>query len=650
MMRREEQADMTAAGTTRQELLDASDEQIEDAVTYANPMVLRGLLYQLTGDEEVRATKVETVVLGFGQTPAVTSKEDVAMLRRKAADFLKAYRDSGAAWIEPGPPERLPVSLSLAVGEEIEDPDALTRSLEELGLDPFARSLKWRQTPDPSRLAGFSVTVIGAGLAGLTASLMLKNAGIPYTVIEKNSEVGGTWYENHYPGARVDTPSRGYTNIFGVDFPYPNPFCGWIENRKYFNWVADTYDLRGAIEFDTEVRSLTWDDASATWEIKVDGPEGERTLHSNAVITGVGFLNRRNFPEIEGMGDFAGPSWHTSRWPDDFEVAGKRIAVIGSGATSYQMVPELALEAAHVAVFQRTPSWVFPMPGYRSPFPPQINWLDRNLPYHTNFMRHRTTYGRAFEAVTKVDPDFHDPDAVSAANKAVRDSSTAFLNRKLGDPGLVAKMTPEYPVFGARPVIVDPEYSILDAILRDNVTLVTDGIRRITKTGIEASDGTNYEVDAIVYATGFHATEYLFPMTITGRNGRTIESYWEQGGARAYRFSMVPGFPNLWSLYGPNTNGGLSPAAFHELVTGYALQCMQELILDGKRSVEPAEEAYWKFARYVDELNEQRVWADPRVHSYYWSRHGRSPVMNPVPGTEAWRLLRHPDFGDLEIQ
>jgi 4-hydroxyacetophenone monooxygenase len=651
MMRREEQADMTATDTTRQELLDASDEQIEDAVTYADPMVLRGLLYQLTADEEVRTTKVEAVVFGFGQAPMVTSKEEVEMLRRKAADFLRAYRDSGAGWIDPGPEKRLPTSLSLAVGEEIDDPDSLARSVEELGLDPFARNLKWRHAPDPGRLGGFSVTVIGAGLVGLTASLMLKAAGIPYTVIEKNSEVGGTWYENRYPGARVDTPSRGYTNIFGVDFPYPNPFCGWTENRKYFNWVADTYDLRGNIVFDTEVRSLRWDDASATWEIEVDGAEGKRTLRSNAVITAVGFLNRRNIPEIEGMEDFAGPSWHTSRWPEDFDVTGKRIAVIGTGATGYQTVPELALQADHVAVFQRTPSWVFAMPGYRSPFPPQVNWLDRNFPYHTNFMRHRTAYrATAFAKVTRIDPDFHDPYAASAANKALRDSSIAFLNRKLGDPGLVAKMTPEYPVFGARPVIVDAEYSILDAIIRDNVTLVTDGIRRITEAGIEANDGTKYEFDAIVYATGFYATEYLYPMTISGRNGRTIESYWEEGGARAYRFSMVPGFPNLWSLYGPNTNGGLSPAAFHELVTGYALQCMQELILHGKRSIEPTEEAYWKFARDIDERNSKRVWSDPRVHSYYWSRHGRSPVMNPIDGPEAWRILRYPDFGDLEIR
>ena len=173
----------------------------------------------------------------------------------------------------------------------------------------------------------------------------------------------------------VDIPSRGDTNVFAVDFPYPNPFCGWEENERYFDWVADRFELRDDIVFDTEVHAMVWNDEDSTWEIDVDGPGGKSTIQSNAVITAVGFLNRLNIPEIEGMAEFAGPSWHTARWPTDFDVKGERIAVIGTGASGYQTVPELALEANHVVVFQRTPSWVFPVPGYRSPFPPQVNWL-----------------------------------------------------------------------------------------------------------------------------------------------------------------------------------------------------------------------------------------------------------------------------------
>jgi 4-hydroxyacetophenone monooxygenase len=197
--------------------------------------------------------------------------------------------------------------------------------------------------------------------------------------------------------------------------------------------------------------------------------------------------------------------------------------------------------------------------------------------------------------------------------------------------------------------MVDPEYSILDAVQRDNVKLVTDGIKRINRTGIECEDGTQHDVDVIVYATGFHATEYLFPMSITGRNGVKLEEMWADGGARAYLGAMVPGFPNFWSLYGPNTNGALNVVTFHELVTFYAMQCMERLILNGERAIDVKEDAYWRYNRHIDEQNNRKVWSDPRARNYYWSKHGRSVVQNPLSGPEMWRMLREPDFEGLEV-
>jgi len=637
------------ADLLRSELLDASAEQIELAMEQAEPMVLRGLLYQLTGDEEVAATEIEIDPTGF-QTFMKVVDDDVALLRRKAIEFLDAYRASGAGPLDIGPEERLPVSLSLTLGEEIDDQE-FEFCLEELALDPWARSLEWQRPPPQDRLQSFSVTIVGAGLGGLNVALMLKRAGIPYTVIEKNAGVGGTWWETRYPGARVDTPSRGYTHIYGAHFPYSSPFCDWVENQQYFDWVADTFELRDDIVFDTEVRALTWDEASSTWEIEVEGPEGPSVLRSNAVVTAVGFLNRPKLPEIEGMADFGGPSWHTARWPEDVDLS-RRFAVIGTGCTGYQLVTELALHAEHVVAFQRTPQWLFGVPGYLSPFPPEVAWLDRNFPYYTNFMRLRTLgTGKAFWRLTEIDPDFVDPHTVSPLNRTTREASLSFLEDKVGDDrDLVATMTPEHPPWSARAVMVDADYCVLDAVRRHNVTLVTDGIRRINETGIEAADGTQYDVDVIVYATGFLASEYLFPMQVTGRGGRTLDEFWKEGGARAHRFCMVPGFPNLWMIYGPNTNGGLGPGAFHELVTRYALQCMERVILEDKQEIEPTEEAYRQFNEDVDERNGRKVWSDPRAQSYYWSRHGRSVVMCPFTGPQIFSLLRRPAFDELEIR
>lgn len=633
------------------ELLEASGEEIARAVGQAEPMVLRGLLYQLTGDPEVAATGIEIDPTGFQTAMKVARDEDVALLRRKAIEFLETYRAAGAGPLGIGAEDRLPVSLSLTLGEEIDD-EEFTFCLEELALDPWVREHDWRRVPPQDRLHEFSVTIIGAGLGGLNVALMLKRAGIACTVIEKNAGVGGTWNETRYPGARVDTPSRGYTHIFGAHFPYSSPFCDWAENQRYFDWVADTFDVRDDIVFNTEVRALTWDERSSTWEVEIDGPEGPSRLRSNAVVTATGFLNRPMIPEIEGMASFRGPSWHTARWPEDTDVTGKRIAVVGTGCTGYQLIPELALQAEQVVAFQRRPQWLFGVPGYLSPFPPEVAWLDRNFPYYTNFMRLRTLgTGKAFWRLTEIDPDFHDPHTVSPLNHTTREASLAFLESKLGDrPELMATMTPEHPPWSARAVMVDTDWCVLDAIRRDNVTLVTDRIRRIDETGIETVDGARHDVDAIVYATGFQASDYLFPMKVTGRDGRTLEEFWKIGGARAHRFCMIPGFPNLWSVYGPNTNGGLGPGAFHELVTRYALQCMEHLILEDRKAIEPTEEAYWRFNEEVDERNARKVWSDPRALSYYWTEHGRSAVMCPFTGPEIWSLLRHPPLDELEIR
>ena len=634
------------------ELLHASDAEIEDAIAHADPMVLRGLIYQLTGDPELESIALKKVTVWLMESTGPAGEAETALIRRKAAAFLKAYRDDGARPIPPGPAERLRRSIDLMFGETIPD-ESQGWIHEEIALDPWARSLRWSAPPDPERLAAFSVTVIGTGVGGLNAAIQLRRAGIPFTIVEKNDGVGGTWYENRYPGARVDSPSRVYSHLFGVDFPCPYNYAPQERNQAYFDWVADEFDLRGVIAFGTEVTSLSWDDAAAMWEIRARGRDGESVWHSNAVITGVGFLSRPNLPEIPGMDMFEGPAWHTARWPEGMDLTGRKVAVIGTGCTGYQLVPELARVAGHVTVFQRTPQWLMPLPGYLARVPDQLLWLDRNLPYHTNFMRLRNQYrsGADLAKMFDIDPDFDDPHSCSASNKALRDRSLAFLHSKLDDPDLIASMTPDHPVWSARAVLVDQDYCILDALDGDSVTLVTHGIERIDATGLVAGDGTHHDVDAIVYATGFKANDFLYPMTISGRGGTALHDLWAADGARAYLGCMVPGFPNLWMLYGPNTNGGLQVPAFHELTTLYALQCIERLILDGASAIEAGQEPFLRYNRLVDDRNAEKVWSDPRAQSYYWvAKYGRSPAQNPFCGTEIWNLMRHPDFADLEMR
>jgi 4-hydroxyacetophenone monooxygenase len=633
--------------TRRSELLTATDAVIDDAVKFADPMVLRGLLHQLTGDESVAATGLTPVPALNAETGTVSDPADLALLHSRAAAFLKSYRDQGAPEIPCGKPERLLRSLSLTAGVELPESE-LELWVEQLALDPWARGLVWRKPPAEADLRGFTVAVIGAGMGGLNAAVQLKRAGIPYFVIEKNADVGGTWYENRYPGARVDSTSRTYTHMYGVDFGYPNAFCPQRENLRYFKWVAEHFGLREDISFDTEVESVVWDDAAKLWEIHAVGPGGADVRRANAVIASVGFLSRPHLPSIEGMDAFRGRSFHTARWPADLDLAGKRVAVIGTGATGYQLIPEVAKLAKHTFVFQRTPNWCFDVPSYLHPFPPQVNWLDRNFPYITNFIRFRLGWLAGpdnAKQVLRIDPAFSDPHARSARNKKVREERLAFIRRKLASrPDLIEKMIPVAPPYSARPIIVDSDYCIYDALLRDDVTLVTDPIRRITPNGIEVEGGTEHQVDVIVYATGFKANDFLWPMEIRGRGGKRVEELWEKDGARAYLGTMLPGFPNLFMIYGPNTNnfGGLQIVDFEELVTRFALDCLGELITGKRKTIDVSLDAYWRYNAEVDRAEELMIYKDPRAHNYYTNESGRSATNCPIDVRRIWAWLRNP--------
>jgi 4-hydroxyacetophenone monooxygenase len=630
------------------ELLAATDEEIDDAIRYADPLVLRGVLYQLTDDDGLVDIDLKTLVVGgYREMCQVANREDVARLRAKGAAFLKSYRDAGANPLSIGPTQRLQRSMSLTVGVEVASTE-LEMWLEALALDPWARGYRWSGDAIPARAGEFSVAVIGAGMGGLNAAVHLKRAGIPFTVLEKNSSVGGTWYENRYPGARVDSPSRIYTHVYGANFSYPYPFCPQAENEKYFNWVADTFEVRGDIQFHTEVTSIVWDDVAKLWEISAEQPGGLHTWRVNAVISAVGFLSRPNVPDIEGIEGFRGTWCHTARWPAGLDVSGKRVAVIGTGCTGYQMIPELVKETEHLYVFQRTPNWMYEAPGYLDPYPDQVNWLDRNFPYLTNFARFQASFLNRPQNTLKglqVDPDFHDEHAVSAINKSVREQRLAFLQAKLGHrPDLLEKMTPKAPPMSARPVLVDRDYSVLDVLLRDDVTLVTEGIRRVTEDGIESADGTHHPVDVIVLATGFKANDFLWPMDLKGRDGLPVGQLWSKDGARAYLGSMLPGFPNFFMIYGPNTNqlAGLQIVDMEEIAARFALENIGALIEREKQVVEVTEEAYWRYNAEIDRAERLMTYVDPRADNYFQNEFGRSAANGPLDTRLIWNWLRDP--------
>jgi 4-hydroxyacetophenone monooxygenase len=344
---------------------------------------------------------------------------------------------------------------------------------------------------------------------------------------------------------------------------------------------------------------------------------------------------------------FRGVACHTAQWPDDLDITNKKVAVIGSAASGYQTTPVIAKSAAHTYLFQRTPNWCYPTPSYVSPFPEEAVWLDQNFPFYVNFARYRLgrMYGpdNSMQA-QRVDPAFDDEHSRSTVNKMMRASCLEFIHKQLaGRPDLIEKMTPSAPPMTSRPIRIDTEDNIYAALRRDDVTLVTEPITRIMPTGIEAG-GTEYPLDVIVLATGFKANDFLWPMEVRGRNGVTAQALWSKDGPRAYLGSMLPGFPNFFMAYGPNTNnfGGLQVIDLLELEIRFALECIAGLINESKTTVDVKADAYWRYNEELDREERKMIYMDARAINYYKSEWGRSCVNGPIDIRRMWQWLRAP--------
>jgi 4-hydroxyacetophenone monooxygenase len=632
------------------DLLGSTDAEIEQHVQSGDPMTLRGLLYQLTGDEAVAATKLGEAPGMIMPVKTLVDAADIELVRAAAAAYLRTHRDAGAPAVGPGRQERLPRSLGLAAGADI-PASAVEFCIEELGIERIPRRHQFQHVPPD--IGKFHVVVIGSGVGGINAAVNLQECGIPFTVLEQNDDVGGTWHDNCYPGCRVDVPSLAYSHSFGLHYPWDHWFAPQRENNRYLQWCVDTFGVRDHIRFCTEVTGLTWNEDTSTWRVDVKDAEGDTaTLTANVVISAVGFLSRPKFPAIKGIETFEGPAFHTAWWDHAFDhPSGKHLAVIGTGCSGMQLVPELERRGARVTVFQRRPSWIFEVPIYRAELPAGLKWLDRNMPYYRNFEKFRAVWmvGDHLAAAPYMrDPAWGDPDSLSEINQSARRVSLDYLQRKLGDrPELLAACTPHSPAMASRPVI---DNGWLDAIRGPNVELVTDAIGRIVPEGVVTESGRIVDADAIVFATGFETSKFLWPMEVTGRRG-TLNELWAKDGARAYLGITMPGFPNLFCIYGPNTNSnpGTIPTMGSELQTRYALQCIEELFRTASTSIDLKPEAYDEYNRRLDEGLRKTIFSDPRLDTYYINEHGRSSSQTCWTTLEYWQMTRRPDFTDYVL-
>ncbi|MGH8867772.1 MAG: flavin-containing monooxygenase [Actinomycetes bacterium] len=633
--------------------LDADDATLREMLLDAELPPLLAALAHVTGDMSLvdPALRPPLVPRASG-VDAHGGMSPEAQVRGREAAFaaLRRFRDSGGRCAPDPGPEQLRQLMAFIAGDAPEE--YLPLMSHELGLPDDAGAPGWTMqevAPD----ADFSVAVIGAGMSGLVAAHRLAQAGVPFVVLEKNPEVGGVWYENSYPGCRLDTNNFAYSFSFAQKADWPQQFSPRDAIRDYFRDVSEEFGLRQHIRFRTEALAATYDEDTATWTVRLRTPDrSEESLRVSAVVTAVGQLNRPSLPDIAGRDSFAGLSWHSAQWNHDVDLRGLRVAVVGTGASAYQVVPSIAGQVRELTVFQRTPPWMLPTPAYHDDIPAGMRWLFGRVPsYHRWFRFYQfwmSVEGR--RPFVQVDPEWEHDVSVSEANEALRQALVHHLHAQFGDrPDLLAKVVPDYPP-GAKRMMRDN--GVWPAALKqDNVHLVTEGIEEITPDGIMTRDGTLHAVDVIVYATGFRASEFLAPMTVRGKDGLDLHEHWK-GDARAFLGINVPGFPNLFCVYGPNTNLVINGSIllFSENAVHYTLECLRMLLEGGHRAMDCRREPFDSYNRRIDEGNACMAWGASTVNSWYKNELGRVAQVWPFPILEYWQLTRAPDAAHYEFR
>ena len=627
----------------------ALDEALADAHL---PALLMALVH-LTGDASLLTPerRPEYVLLADGKLGGY-SPEIQADIRARAKAAITAYMNGAPLPpLDPGTVRRM---MDWIAGVDIPDQYVafLTDELQLTGVDTKAPD--WSSPTLKSAARRMKVLVVGAGMSGLLTGIRLKQAGIEFTIIEKNADAGGTWFENVYPGCRVDNPNHMYSYSFEPNHDFPQFYSTQPVLLDYFRRVADRHALRDHIRFETTVEEAVFDEARGIWRVEVTGKGGRREfLEADALVTAVGQLNRPRYPDIEGLETFDGPSFHSARWRKDVDLAGKRVAVIGTGASAFQFVPEIAPTVAHLDVFQRTPPWCIPGPTYHHDVPEGKKWLLKHLPFYGKWYRFWLFWmlTDGFYDSVKADAGWNGPpEAVGQANAELRALLVGALQAQAPDrPDLLEKIIPSYPIGGKRALVDNGVW--VAALKRDNVDLVTTGVETITPAGVVTADGALHPADVIIYGTGFHASRFLWPMRIVGKGGVDLQTAWN-GDARAYLGMTTPGFPNLFMLYGPNTNIVVNGSIifFSECSVRYIIGALKLLAETGSQTLEVRKDVHDAFNVEVDAANALMAWGSPNVTSWYKNATGRVSQNWPFPLVDYWNATIAPNPADFILE
>jgi 4-hydroxyacetophenone monooxygenase len=627
-----------------------AESQLQPRIAAADAALLLASIVSITGEStriEEFAPYISHEFVGGsmrGQLPA----EKRALLDAWAYEVLsdlERYGDRDPLQIDDETFQQL---ASRLVGVPVER-KSLAFLREQGGFTSFTPTIpRTKAAPD-----GFKVLIIGAGMAGITMAVAAKAAGFDFEVLERNPAIGGVWWQNRYPGVGVDTHSKYYSLSFEVNAEWTNAYPQGGEFREYLERVARKHGVFDKFTFGAEVDAMRWDDEAGQWHVSYNRDGRRHEAVATAVVTAAGYLTRPTLPDVPGIETFQGTSFHSAEWDDTYDFTDKRVAVIGTGCTSVQIVDSLAPSIKSLTLFQRQPHWVVP-PQPATTIPEDERWMLMNVPSYSRWARLQTfiTIGDANYPAVRYDPDWaaeHDL-SISAANDVGLQIALGHLESSFGDrPDLKEKLRPNFAWMGKRPVRDPGAY--YETIKRDSTELVTSGLASVRPEGAVDGDGNLHEVDAIVYATGF-SLEYLTHWRIEGRDGQELSEVWGDTPV-AYLGCQAAGFPNLFITSGPNANpshgGGHNFCV--EAVVHYVIECLQTLVEQDARSIEPTQEAQEEWIREIRALLADSVWMrETRATTYYRNSKGDILLASPLLMEDYWTRLRQPVLEHMRVR
>lgn len=563
---------------------------------------------------------------------------------------VEQWHAGGAEAPSPLTPDELTALMNFTTGETV--PAEFAPMMHEIVHGEA-------EQPAPPRPADthLSAIVVGAGIAGMLASTRLAEAGVPHVVLEKNAEVGGSWWENRYPGAGVDTPSYLYS-LSTFDHDWSTHFGKRDEVQGYLEAFADAHDVRRRVRFGVEVTEASYDEARQQWDVTTrDADGGTEQLSARLLISAVGLLNRPKVPALPGLDTFTGPLFHSAQWPAELDapdaLAGKRVAIVGAGASAMQIGPAIVDRVGSLTVFQRSPQWIAPNDDYFSPVDDDVHWLMAHVPGYRGWYRARLSwiFNDKVHPSLQVDPDWPEEKAsINATNHGHRQFYERYLRDQLdGRPDLVDKSLPDYPPFGKRMLLDNGWY---DMLRRPQVDLVTEGVAAVTPTGLVDTAGVEREFDVVVLATGFQSVRFLHPMEVVGRSGRSTREVWGDHDARAYLGMTVPDFPNLFVMTGPNTalgHGG-SFITILECQVRYIMDAVATMAEHHLGALEVREDVNDRYNDAVDEAHARMVWTHPAMDNWYRNDAGRVVAVLPWRIIDYWTMTRRIDLADFRTE